>query len=288
MRKMLISLSMIVLLLPAAVVNAAWHIEIESKTVAASETDVTVAFSGWWEMDLLQLEIPIIVREIDPGAFWVPPLPYDDNATDQGVTWVPPFDEYSAGVFAGLGCNPAGDVGYDGVNPDHFFILIGGIGLVSLMPSPDGEFLQIDFDVAATDGQFEFDTACFMPHLTDLLMYDTDGCGFDHGPNGINDMTFNKGVITIGDCNCGSPGDVEGDGTTSPLDVSYLVAKVYKGQDALCDYVSESCPFPNGDVDGDGAVSPVDVAYLVAKVYKSQDALCADRCSGTPGNCPGP
>jgi hypothetical protein len=92
-------------------------------------------------------------------------------------------------------------------------------------------------------------------------------------------------------CDCGGPGDVNHDGgAPTPLDVTFLVQRVYKGQDALYDYHGLSgCPFENGDVDGSGgAPTPLDVTFLVTKVYKSQDALCVDRCNGTPGNCPGP
>jgi len=93
------------------------------------------------------------------------------------------------------------------------------------------------------------------------------------------------------ECNCGIPGDVDNSGgVPTPLDVTFLVKKVYKSQDALYDYKNlGNCPFENGDLDGSGgSPTPLDVTFLVKKVYKSQDALCVDRCSGTPGNCPGP
>jgi len=35
----------------------------------------------------------------------------------------------------------------------------------------------------------------------------------------------------------------------------------------------------NGD---GGSPTPLDVTFLVKKVYKNQDALCADRCAGCP------
>ncbi len=92
-------------------------------------------------------------------------------------------------------------------------------------------------------------------------------------------------------CYCGIPGDVDvADELVTPLDVSFLVNRVYKSMDALYDYYGlHGCPFENGDVDGSGgAPSPLDVALMVNMVYKSLDALCVDRCSGTPGSCPGP
>jgi hypothetical protein len=51
------------------------------------------------------------------------------------------------------------------------------------------------------------------------------------------------------------------------------VNKVYLEQDALYDY-SATCPYPNGDVNCDDDTDPLDVSYLVSKVYQEQDALC--------------
>jgi len=83
-------------------------------------------------------------------------------------------------------------------------------------------------------------------------------------------------------CYCGVSGDVDGSGgVPTPLDVTFLVKKVYKSQDALYDYTA-TCPWENGDVDCSGGVAtPLDVTFLVMKVYKSQDALC-DRCATIP------
>ncbi len=79
-----------------------------------------------------------------------------------------------------------------------------------------------------------------------------------------------------GPCDCGLSGDVNHDASTDPLDVSYLVNKVFLSQDALYDYTA-TCSYPNGDVNCDGSADPLDVSYLVNKVFLSQDALC-DRC----------
>ncbi len=79
-----------------------------------------------------------------------------------------------------------------------------------------------------------------------------------------------------GPCDCGLAGDVNHDASADPLDVSYLVNKVYLSQDALHDYTA-TCPYPNGDVNCDDSTDPLDVSYLVNKVYLSQDALC-ERC----------
>ncbi|MFC1476146.1 hypothetical protein ACFLQW_04000 [Candidatus Zixiibacteriota bacterium] len=78
-------------------------------------------------------------------------------------------------------------------------------------------------------------------------------------------------------CNCGMAGDVNNDISTDPLDVSFLVNKVYLSLDALYDYAASGCPYPNGDVNCDSSTDPLDVSFLVNKVYLSLDALC-ERC----------
>ncbi len=77
-------------------------------------------------------------------------------------------------------------------------------------------------------------------------------------------------------CDCGVRGDMNCDLSTDPLDIAFLVAFVYTGQDALCE--KPECPFAVGDVDCDSERNPLDVAFLVAYVYKDQDALC-DGCA---------
>jgi hypothetical protein len=79
-----------------------------------------------------------------------------------------------------------------------------------------------------------------------------------------------------GPCDCGLSGDVNNDGSADPLDVSYLVNKVFLSQDELHDYTA-TCSYPNGDVNCDSSADPLDVSYLVNKVFLSQDELC-QRC----------
>jgi hypothetical protein len=60
----------------------------------------------------------------------------------------------------------------------------------------------------------------------------------------------------------GERGDVNCDGDIDPLDVSYIINRVYKGWDVLCSDVL-------GDIDCSGNLDPVDATYLVNRVYKS-------------------
>ncbi|MFC1476249.1 hypothetical protein ACFLQW_04540 [Candidatus Zixiibacteriota bacterium] len=79
-----------------------------------------------------------------------------------------------------------------------------------------------------------------------------------------------------GDCDCGAKGDVNGDVSTDPLDVTYLVNYVYLSLDALTE--RPDCPYPKGDMNCDDSSDPLDVTYLVNYVYLSLDALC-DGCA---------
>ncbi len=57
-------------------------------------------------------------------------------------------------------------------------------------------------------------------------------------------------------------GDVNCDGSIDPLDVTYLINRVYKGWDVLC---SDAL----GDLDCSGGLNPLDATYIVNYVYKS-------------------
>jgi hypothetical protein len=291
--------------IPTLDAMAAWDITIESKTVEANETDVMVSIYGSWDREVSQLSVPIIVREITPGAFWTGSLPYDTGGNalnhpfQHNVSWqwntIYPWalliEEFRPDIPRQT-CPTDGDVGYDGVSPDHFCINASAT-TSEVAAKQNLAFCTWSFDVAGVAGTFEFDTACFYCGVNSIYLIVSQIPPFDQGPLGTGDVTFHKGVITITACNCGVPGDVDGSGDMpTPLDVVFLVQKVYRSQDALYDYHGlGDCPFENGDVNGDGGTpTPLDVTFLVQKVYKDLDGLCVDRCHGDPGTgyCPGP
>lgn len=78
-------------------------------------------------------------------------------------------------------------------------------------------------------------------------------------------------------CACTGFCDMDGDGSFNPLDVSYIVAYVYKSQDFRAPLYN--CTRDNGDWDCNGDVSPLDVAYYVNKVYKSYTTGPCDPCA---------
>ncbi len=198
-------------LLCAVPVAAEWRIDIESKTVEAGQTDVTLDFTVHWDIAMLSLTIPVVVRDIDPGAFWTGMLPYDTGGNGfshpyvQGISWnweepwAAIIEEVRPGPFAdssGL-CEHDLDNLYNGVPPDNFIVNAFGAA-TAVAPEPNGRpVLTLTFDVNFATGRFEFDTACFTSILHTISMIDYSMPPVDHGPNGTNEVTFNKGVITI-------------------------------------------------------------------------------------------
>jgi len=76
----------------AASAATEWRMEIESKTVYPGQTDVSLNVTYAFDLRIVQSCLPIIVREITPGAFWAGTLPCDTTDTDgnrwpQGVAW---------------------------------------------------------------------------------------------------------------------------------------------------------------------------------------------------------
>ncbi len=275
--------AIVVVLISVADTFAAWDIEIESKEVSAGATNVTLDFTVSWDIGLTWLTIPVIVRENTPGSFWASVLPLDTfGGTVHGVTWKWPewWGDEIAEVRPGPGCDPEGDTGYDGVSPDHF--VVNALAFFALPAESSGwTVLTIEFDVTSTPGSFEFDTACFTEHLPAIFMVDDVACGTNHGPIGLNDATFTKGVVTITEspCICGAKGDMDNSGGVGdPLDVQFLVQYVYLSQDARVYPEDWNCPYDLGDLNCDDHVDPLDVAYMTSFVYLQQDAIC-DGCS---------
>lgn len=257
-----------------------WGIEIESKSVCPAAQDVTVDFTFSWELGLSIIELPIIVREIDPGAFWTGDLPYHyyENPTtfSQGVTWNwsnPGWPNVVEQVLPGIPaapCNDDGDMDYDGLSPDHFLIEVFGLG--SYTPAePDGRVcLTLDFDVTGAEGQFEFDTACFaQPNSYSIFM--VDYYFQDHGPHGTGEATFTKGVITIAD-------DVDNDGVLCDVDNCPETWNPYQ-EDMNNNGIGDVCD----DQDGDGVYDaddncPVDWNQTQANSDNDEHGDACDNC----------
>ncbi len=249
-----------------------WRVEVETKDVYAGCPDVTVDFTFYWAADLNTIAVPLVVRELDAGSFWTPPLPYDSTnllrLPANGVTWNwsnPGWADLMQAVRPVEGCETPENL-YDGVSPDNFVIQAASLSN-STPAEPDGRVcVTLEFGVTEVEGRFVFDTACATTEITTIFMIEPDGT--DHGPRGTGEVTFKPGVITIGPCDCTCFCDLNGDCAINPVDVVYIVNCVYKGQ---CEAIVEipTCPGINGDWNCDGQRNPVDVVMYVNYVYKS-------------------
>ncbi len=181
---------------------AEWRVDFESKSVKPNETGVTVDLTAYWDLSMYAFLVPVIVRSIDPGSFWTGLLPIDSYGDTRGVTWNwsgswPDMLQLVQPLVPEPPYNDEGDIGYDGISPDHFGVLALGM-MKSTPPEPTGRaILTISFDVTGEPGQFEFDAACIAPGWDVLCMIDDEFPNTDHGPRGTGEVTFNKGVITI-------------------------------------------------------------------------------------------
>jgi hypothetical protein len=289
MKRIIRIISVIGLIVMNAQAMAEWRVDIESKQAGAGRQNITLEVTAYWDNPLACIAVPIVVREIDPGSFWTPGpkgLPYDTVAflanpirSSNRVIWSwsdPDWATIAEGLKSSAGCATPGNM-YDGVSPDNFHFFGHGND-PGLAPEPNGTtILQIEFDVTGVPGQFEFDTACSIPTIPCLFMIEAGVPIIEHGPSGTNDAIFNKGIITIVPCSCGTWGDLSGDGQINPLDLPYIVNYTYK-----------SVPFPiplptgcnaiQGDWNCDGAVTPLDVINLVNYVYRSHPCGPCDPC----------
>jgi len=264
---------------------AGWVITLPDATVNANST-VNYDFYGEWDLPIVGLVIPMVVREIDPGSFWTGTLPVDTmNGTPIGVQWkwamsIWPIliEEFRPGVPEAPFCNLEGDVGYDGISPDHMVIATAGISAETAAPS-GRNFLTITFQVTGTHGDFEIDTCCFLSSLNTIFIVDDQFPPTDHGPEGLGELVFNKGTITIGNtCDCSSAGDCNDDDMINPVDVVYLVNYAFMGGPEP--YADAQCPMINrADWNCDNAINLLDIVKLVNYVFRYPAPGPCDPCA---------
>jgi hypothetical protein len=245
---------------------AEWRVEIDSIEVEAGAAGVTLDITAYWDLDMSLLAVPIIVREIDPGAFWTGELPYDTGGNgfthpyQRGVEWkwaspwANMFEELrpaSSLIGSITPCPVAIDTSYDGIAPDHFLINAASSGMFATA-EPDGRVVvTLTFDVTDVAGKFEFDTSCFSSRITSIFMNDNEFESVNHGPRGTGEATFGKGIVVLHK-------DSDGDGVD---DVDDNCPDVYNpGQeDADDDDVGDACDNCQVDYNPDQENSDSDV-----------------------------
>ena len=267
-----------------------WRVEVETDSVCSVCT-ASLDFKLYWAAPLSAVTVPIVVKSIDPGAFWAPPLPQDyiplRSPNAQGITWKWPISGW-ANIIQEVrpveGCATSGNQ-YDGVPPDNF--VITAQGSTCLPAQPNGwTVLTLEFAVTQQQGWFLFDTACATPSLSTIYMVDCDG--INHGPFGTNETTFKPGVVKIGPCDCSRHCDLDMAGAINPVDVVMIVNCVYRNHyESIVN--NTVCPGLEGDWNCDGRRDPVDVVHYVNYVYKGRTDRppcnpCA--CDPYPTNCP--
>ncbi|MFC1476243.1 hypothetical protein ACFLQW_04505, partial [Candidatus Zixiibacteriota bacterium] len=62
-------ITVLLILSGATLASAEWRINIDSVSVDAGDT-AKLDFYGYWDLPLTGLTVPLVVKEIDPGAFW--------------------------------------------------------------------------------------------------------------------------------------------------------------------------------------------------------------------------
>ena len=176
---------------------AGWGLNCPDKTVSQGAT-FQYGIEGEWDIALVQITLPLIIREVDAGSFWAGTLPHDTlPATETGVAWqwnnagwATIIEEVRPAVPSAP-CATDGDVGYDAVTPDH--ISISGQGMApNFEPARTmSVFVELTMTATTVPGDFEVDTACFTGSLNRIYM--VDEFYSDHGPA----ATFHMGTITI-------------------------------------------------------------------------------------------
>lgn len=249
----------------AAPVSTEWRIDIETKTVDAGQTGVTLDISAYWDLPLSNLSLPLRVREIDSGAFWTGNLPYDTAGNgfwhpyQHGVEWkwaepwATSFEEIRPSLpvpFKFL-CDLRADTIYDGNSPDQLALSASALSSYAAAEPTGRVIVTLTFDVTNTAGRFEIDTACMTTTLDVIYMIDNEYPPVDHGfgTPSTGEATFNKGVITIWK-------DTDEDGIPDNLDNCPLVPNPLQ-EDTDVDSVGDACdnclltPNPLQE-DGDG------------------------------------
>jgi hypothetical protein len=286
-------------LLPAVLVAAwaahafaAYHVEVESKTVAPGDTRVVIGVRITNEQPLISYVVPLKVREVTPGSF----------ITRLALSWGGRADTFLTGLGAnvqlatenynclrgGYGFGDVVSMAADssravGASPEGMVFARFALNEPSLPAGTDvAPSMRLIVDVTSTPGTFEVDTTCTVQdnHLLFVLSHPADYVNIIAVP------TFTKGTITIAACICAHHGDVTGDGVIDVLDASSLMDYLFSGGPAPAK--DPNCPHVDrGDVDCTGEDDVFDVLYLIDYVFSGGPSPCDPcACNPYPTNCP--
>jgi hypothetical protein len=261
---------------------AANTLTIESKTVPANGTGITLGLYITNDDSLAGVQFPLAFRSVTPGAYIVDTLSYQSMgrvATELGDWNVLEFLP-TEGVTPRWECDSYGfktRAQPDFVSPDGL-VFFGTRTLGACMaPGDDGQppggtpSGQFFFNVTGVEGTFEIDTICATPagHLL-----------FVNEAFEAIVPVFTKAVVTIVDtCICICHGDPVCDSVHNVLDFVAVIDVAFRGADPMPD-PSAFCPYETTDLNCDSVTNVLDVSLMsqVVNFGANPDSTFCDPC----------
>lgn len=290
----LIALAAFLVLLSAASLEAADYMIVESKSVPAGATDVTVSIRVANSDTLQGLSLPLEIRSLTPGSRPTAlRLGYADRLESRMDDFriVNQYDtkngfcQHSGESSYWVPLTMAGDTTVP-VTHSPWAVAFATFRISienALYPGADSTgSLLLYMDVSDVPGSFEIDTVCLDPAVHIGFVISVPSVEL---PNGVS-PSFTKGVITISGCDCSHHGDLDGDGQITALDIGLLIDYLFAGGDAPPR--DSDCPHVDrGDLDCDGSDTSLDLSHMVDFLFAGGPPPCDPcDCDPYPASCP--
>jgi hypothetical protein len=236
---------------------------------------------------LRNIVIPLVIRELDPGAF-ITALSL--QRTPGGRLALPILGGINVmNMYAnedGVKCKIDRPGGLktispvNGISPDGAMFSLGRLFPSDPLLPPGADpitgSLQMLMTVNNTVGRFEVDTTCCDPGCHLLFVQD---------PTAGIIPQFTKGIITIAPCDCPQQGDINSDGVIDIFDIIGLLDYQFmNGPEPPRD---PACPTNRGDALCDGFAYLFDTIYLIEHVFCGGPPPCDPcACVSYPTDCP--
>ncbi len=174
---------------------------VESRGVIAGATDVRIPIYITNDIGLQAITLPLVVREITPGAFITAALPSLGERLRPDSNFFDRINQYADadglcpggfGTITHMDIDATGTKHAVGASPEGFLYIATRLLNGNFPPGSDviGS-MALTVDVGMTLGQFEIDTACIDPDNHLVFIEETAGTSTPIVPS------FTKGIITI-------------------------------------------------------------------------------------------